>query len=857
MQVQLITDRRRIQRKRLLAVTVFGSMAMAVTPVSAQDATSTGPTGGALSPSTAIPPKAMQSPVDPSNTLESITVTARRREEKLQSVPQQITAITGKELSAAGATDLRDITFLTPGITLFSNGAQADETPVIRGQVDVGSAAIGHNNVPVFFDGVYISQTSAIDFGLINLARVEVLEGPVAALYGHSAYAGAINYVTAKPSDTYTAGVEYTVGNYGKENVKFDASGPIYGSILRGGLSGSYDSFDGTYHDSATGQNAGGDERKDIFGNLDFTPMEYLEIRPELYYGSDFFGQAPTIVGPGNCGTGGGGFYVTQCGSVPTSDFQSVHVASPVDGQTGNNRTVLSTNILVKYDTDYGSLTSQTGYNNIRSTQYTEFDNQSFGEPVQTYKLPSGATNYTIPVGGLTYNYPLGPIATLPLHFGYQQRERDFSEELKWTSPQDQSFRYLVGGYFSKSFLVQDLRLAIDTGAVPAGYFIESPFAVPPGNTFSGQQTLSQLEDRVFAGYAAADYDITSKLTVSGQIRWQEETESYQQNYAVYTPYNPGYSIGQASSFNPYGPAQQHSYYSIATRDTITYKAAPNVMFYASVANGEKAGGFNTGDGPYVPGKPSPLTSFGSETNWTEEVGFKSTLAGNHLQFNADYFHIQANNYQISAPASSSQVGNFVTSNYGGLTTNGVESSIAAKPFPGITVNSGIALAFPQFDSNAFDFGDVTLCSGIPSCAPLIQKVGVNQAVSLNGLRPPYESNVTFNTSVSLNYPVYEDYHVFGRIDYRWQSSAYYQYPIDTGHYGPLNNVNLRAGVEKGLASITLFVDNATNDKTPVTVQDSYASGGDGAIFFESSHFYPIAVLPQGRTFGATFKYRF
>jgi len=120
MQVQLISNRRRIQRKRLLAATVFGSMAIALTPAMAQDATSTGPTGGALSPSTAVPPKATQSPVAQSGTLENITVTARRREEKLQNVPQQITAITGKELSAAGATDLRDITFLTPAITLFS-----------------------------------------------------------------------------------------------------------------------------------------------------------------------------------------------------------------------------------------------------------------------------------------------------------------------------------------------------------------------------------------------------------------------------------------------------------------------------------------------------------------------------------------------------------------------------------------------------------------------------------------------------------------------------------------------------------------------------------------------------------------
>ncbi len=802
---------------------------------------------------TATPPTDTAAKKDQSGQLENITVTARRREEKLQNVPAQVVAITGKELGAAGAQDLRDITFLVPGITLYSNGAEADETPVIRGQVDIGSAAIGRNNVPVFFDGIYIAQSSAIDFGLIDLARVEVIEGPVSSLYGHSGYAGAVNYVSAKPSpDLYTAGIEYTVGDFGKENVKFDTSGPILPNILSGGVSGSYDSFDGTYHDSSTGQSAGGDERKDIFGNLDFTPNDSIEIRPEIYYGSDFFGPAPTIAGPGNCGVG---FNITQCGQVPDGTFGSVHVADPADGQTGNNRTVLTTNILAKYVTDYGTLSSQTGYNNIRSTQYSEFDLTSFGEPVQTYLLPPGAINYTIPPGGLTYNYPLGPLATLPLHFGYQQRERDFSEELRWTSPQDQRFRYMLGAYYSKSVLVQDLRLGIDTTNVPAGYFIESPFATPPGQAYSGQQTLDQLEDRFIATYGAVDFDILPNLTVSGQLRWQQEAEAFEQPYAVYDPYDPGYSTGAPSVFNPYGTAAQQQFYSVTTRDSISYKPIPEVMIYASVANGEKGGGFNNGSATL------PFTTFAPETNWTEEAGFKSTLLNNHLQFNADYFHIQSANYQVSAPASASQVGNFITSNLGGLTTDGVESSVAVKPVQGVTFQTGIAYADPRFDSNSFDYANEALCAGIPSCASRIvthQDFGKpTQAVSLSGLRPPYESNLTFNASLSLDYPIYEDYHWFGRGDYRFQSSAYYQYPEDLGHYGPLNNLNLRTGISKGLASVTFFVDNVTNDRTPLTVQDSYASGGDGAVFFESAHFFPEAVLPTGRTLGVTFKYRF
>ena len=784
--------------------------------------------------------------------LETIVVTARRREEKLQNVPMQITALTGKTLDEAGARELRDIAFLTPGLTLNSNGAQADETPVIRGQVDIGNAAIGRNNVPVFFDGYYISQTSAIDFSLIDLARVEVVEGPVSSLYGHSGYAGAINFVTSKPSpNEYTAGIEETVGNYGRENVKFDASGPLIANILTGGISGSYDTFNGTFHDPATGQNAGGDNRKDIFGNLDFTPTPNLEIRPEIYYGSDFFGPAPASAGAANCGDlTPFSFASTACGLIPNSSFGPVDVASPVDGQTGNRRTVLVTGLNVKYTTNYGTITSQTGYNNIRSTQFSEFDQSSFGEPVQTYGLPPGAVNYTVPPGGFFGDAVLGPIVDLPLHFGYTQSEKDFSQELRWASLQDQPFRYMIGGYYSNSQLYQDLHLGIDTTGVPAGYAISSPFATPPGVKYSGQQTLDKLDDSLKAVYGGADYDIIPNLTVSGQLRWQEEDEAFEQPYASFLPYLPGYNIGAPSTFNPAGPGQQTKFYSVTTRDSIAYKPIPGILIYASIANGEKGGGFNNYN--FTPG--TTFSKFAPETNLTEEFGTKTTLLDNHLQLNGDVFHIQTQNDQISAPASTSVAGNFSTSNFGGVTTYGFEGSVAAKPVTGVTFLAGFAYADPKFDSNSYDFANVTACSFIPSCAGRLTKVGANPAVSLKGLRPPYESNVTFNTSLALNYPVYRDYYWFGRVDYRFQSSQFYEYPDDFGHYGDLNNVNLRTGVTKGPASITFFIDNATNDMTPLSAQDF---SDTGSANLARSNYYPVVLLPEGRTFGITLAYRF
>ena len=131
--------------------------------------------------------------------------------------------------------------------------------------------------------------------------------------------------------------------------------------------------------------------------------------------------------------------------------------------------------------------------------------------------------------------------------------------------------------------------------------------------------------------------------------------------------------------------------------------------------------------------------------------------------------------------------------------------------------------------------------------------VGPNRAISLNGLRPPYESNLTFNTALDVRYPLGGDVLGIFRLDYRHESRQFYQYPIDTGFFGPLNVVNLRAGVQKGPLELIVFVRNLTNDRTPETVQDAAVTGATG---FQAGYF-PVAVLPDGRTVGATLTFKF
>lgn len=804
-------------------------------------------------------------------TLGEVVVTSRKTAENIQTVPLAITAITKTDLRNAGVQDLRDITFLTPGLVYTDNGAQDAAKPTIRGQTDIGGTN-GVNNVPVFFDGIFISNPSAIDFTMVDLSRVEVIEGPVSATYGRGAYAGAINYVSQKPSDTYHGDLDLTAGDYGKYNIRAALNGPIFGDVLKGGVSASYDHFDGTYHDSVTDQDAGGYLKRDVLVNLDYTPNSHLEIRPVAYYGDDTFSDTPTLIAAANCSIGAGyGYSQTFCGQVPNSSFKGPYIAPSGDSpQEGNKRKVFTANLQMSWTDTWGTITSLTGFSHIEQKNYTEFDNQEYGFPVPTYYLPAGATVGSFPANPYEFFggapaagsgiVATGTTAQVPLHFGYTFNNHDFSQELRYSSPQIGRFKFSVGGYYGDSEVYQDLNLAEDTEYVPAGQFIISGFAVPPGVSVSPQQTVYTQDSHVYAAFGSASFDILDNLDLSTELRYTSDHESYLDISAIYTPYPAytpgclGYSTACAASLYPLGSSSPltATFNDVTSRTSLTYKFRPDIIFYVSAANGEKPGGFNNN---------AKYPTFAPETNWTYEIGEKSTLLDHHLLLNADVFYIDASGYQVTGPPPGSALpGGFITSNYGGLSTIGFEASGKFIITPGVDLSAGFAYADPKFKTNSYDFEDAALCAGTgvgitPACSTRIVQVGANPAVNLQGLRPPYESNVTFNVALDVRRPLPGGLTFVGRMDYRYESSEFYQYPVDTGSYGPRNIVNLRLGVERGPYTVVMYIRNLTNDQTPVNVQDAASTNAPYGNF--ESGYYPVALLPDKRTFGATVRYTF
>ncbi len=186
--------RKQPQRSPLSLAVIAGLVSTLALPAFAQDAA----------------PAAQQE----AKTLDTLVVTAQKREEVMQDVPIAVTALSQQTLQDTGVRDIKDLQILVPGLTVTSTQSETITTARIRGIGTVGDNVGLESSVGVVIDGVYRSRNSTGFGDLGELERIEVLKGPQGTLFGKNTSSGVINVVTRKPGFERTADGEVTFGNY-------------------------------------------------------------------------------------------------------------------------------------------------------------------------------------------------------------------------------------------------------------------------------------------------------------------------------------------------------------------------------------------------------------------------------------------------------------------------------------------------------------------------------------------------------------------------------------------------------------------------------------------------------------------
>ena len=476
-----------------------------------------------------------------------IVVTAQKRAERLQDVPLSITAVTGATLQKAGIANVRDLANVVPGLTFSSQGAW--QQPAIRGVTTQVTSAGSENPVAIYLDGIYQPSQTASVFDLPDVSRVEVLKGPQGTLFGRNATGGAVQIFTVDPSFKSTGHLTVTYGAYqggpkmGNEGgLKGYVSGPLVGDVLAGGLSFFYDRNDGYLQNDVSGKKTGASTAELVRAKLLYEPTDSLKVSGTVYYSRRF--DLGAEAGQPLNGVSAGAQWP---GAVVPSQPWHMAYDSP---QPMYRTEAYGASLRIEDTTDYGTLTSLTGYTHARAFENVDVD----------------AT------------YSPACLAAIPNCVDYRVStpEEAVSEEVDFASKQYGPLSFIAG-----VFIYHDKGIL--TGLV-------DPTLVPGGIFSFRHQVISDA----YAGFTEITLKPTDRLTLIGGLRY---------NYDQKTNY------GSAGG-SPLTQFQKKVWHALTPRYSVRYDIAHNVNAYFTYSEGFKSGVYADEDFIAPPANPEIIRSY-------------------------------------------------------------------------------------------------------------------------------------------------------------------------------------------------------------------------------------------------------
>lgn len=582
--------------------------------------------------------------------IEEIIVTARKREESLQEVPVSITAFSGEELAAKSLHGLREIAQFTPNFSMYNQGQAAGTSGLayIRGIGQVDPSLHFDPGVGIYVDGIYMGRMQGIDIDLTDPARIEVLRGPQGTLFGKNTIGGAVNIISAMPSDEAGGSAQITVGRFNRIDGKADANIPLIKGKLAIKLSAATHNADGygTRLDFATGEKL--DEMGDINSLsgralISWTPSENLDVLLSI-----------------------DGTRVREAGAVrKVLNF----VETPLVGLL---------NMFVDPDysdvfaTDSDFTTYGNGFNardidawGLGLTVQWNQDNWSI-KSLTSYRETT-AFNGTDPDGSI---YKLIDLAA-----DYQQDQ--FSQEFQFSGTSfDDRFNWVVGLYYFEE----------------DGYSREFLDVYREIYDFIGLDISFTrdvwIDNKSYAVFGQGTFDITDQLSATVGMRYTDEKKNVSRmrfRHVTGLVFVPLDSTSTSSS-------------AVSPRASLDYKWNDDVMTYVSAARGFKGGGING----------NSLTSnefapFDPEFVWTYEAGFRSDFADNRMRLNASFFYTDYKDIQFTVIRGDPDTGEPITvvDNAGTAEMKGFEVEFVALPTPDLLLSAGIGLTDGKYTSIA------------------------------------------------------------------------------------------------------------------------------------------------------------
>ncbi|WP_220446173.1 TonB-dependent receptor [Microbulbifer harenosus] len=174
--------------------------------------------------------------------IEEIVVSARRRDESLQEVPQAVSAISGSDMLIAGISDLTDLQSQVPGLTVYpARATSSTVTAYIRGVGQSDPLWGVEPGVGIYVDDVYLARPQGALLEMLDVERVEVLRGPQGTLYGRNTIGGAIKYVSRPIGEDTEFALRTALGSYNQRDIAASVSTPVTETLYASLAVGSFE----------------------------------------------------------------------------------------------------------------------------------------------------------------------------------------------------------------------------------------------------------------------------------------------------------------------------------------------------------------------------------------------------------------------------------------------------------------------------------------------------------------------------------------------------------------------------------------------------------------------------------------
>lgn len=657
--------------------------------------------------------------------IEEVVVTARKREESLQSVSAAVTAIGGNTLQQFSTESVRDLQNIIPNLN-FAEGNNGTTRIRMRGLGNTSVFANEDPDVAMHVDGAVISRPEIQTLSFFDLERIEVLRGPQGTLYGRNTVAGSINLITAKPTEKPSGYVRLEGGRYYLGKVSAALSGPLTENVL-GRVAVQADRRDGYATNIATGNDAYEEEGVAVRAHLQVHLSDDVKFLLTGEYADTDQSTASSFLRvnfPGGTdprleSAGVGGF----------SDPGSRDLAGDFDPFV-KHETWSVTGTLDWELTDQISLKNILNYRDADFDIHQDLDNSSVRSGANTVSLATASQFATTTGFSETFS------EELQLHYDgeFAGRKLDAIGGLYYFT-EDYDFEFLIG-------FNEDATLEADG----------SPRRIVAG----GVGTTD-----AWAGFWNITYGFTESLALRVGGRYTHEKREID-NFLLVRPVIPGFGlcIAAVCGFTVLdlqdGPADGDQTTTEYTNEAgLDWQVTDDVLLYYTFTQGFKAGAGILGQLSSPIGMPTTIDN--------HEVGLKSQIFDGRVTFNLAAYTAEVKDVQLDQIVADPTAPDGVSTqfrNASAVDVDGVEIDATWA----ITDQLRVAAAAAFMDA---EFGPFLTQNPIDPAAVLTPATAF---VQVEGNRTPLSPKVKFN--------------IRGEYDFTIPNGAVVTLGVNVGHTG-------------------------------------------------------------------------